>query len=125
MSYCELCGGEITGPPFTIVVENVVMNVCRPCSKHGKTYAATAKKPKHTEEFTFKFPTVRSDYSKIIKEAREKLGLSHDELGSKIKEEGTVVQLLERGKFKPDPTMAKKIESSLGIKLVEGSEIDG
>jgi putative transcription factor len=123
MSYCELCGSEISGPSFTIVVENVVMSVCRPCSKHGKPYG-TAKKLKPKEEFSFRFPTVRSDYSRIIKEAREKMGLSHDELGSKIEEGGSVVKLLEQGKFKPDPIMAKKIESSLRIKLLEGSETD-
>jgi ribosome-binding protein aMBF1 (putative translation factor) len=52
------------------------------------------------------------------------MGLSHDELGSKIEEGGSVVKLLEQGKFKPDPIMAKKIESSLRIKLLEGSETD-
>lgn len=123
MLYCELCGSEINGPPFTIVAENVVMSVCRSCSKHGKPHG-TVKKTKPKEEFSFRFPTVRNDYSRIIKEAREKMGLSHDELGSKIEEGGSVVKLLEQGKFKPDPTMAKKIESSLGIKLLEGSETD-
>ena len=125
MSYCEVCGSEITGVPFTIVVENVVTKVCRPCSRHGKPYEVAAKKPekKGREEFRFRFPTVRNDYSKVIKKARERLGLSEDELGNKIKEGGPVVKLLEQGKFKPDPAMAKKIENSLGIKLiVDGSE---
>ena len=125
MSYCELCGSEISGLSFAIVVEDVVMNVCRSCSKHGKHHDVTAKKPKKPmEEFRFRFPMVRSDYSKVIKEGREKFGLSHDELGSKIEEGGSVVKLLEQGKFKPDPAMAKKIENSLRIKLIEGSEKD-
>lgn len=123
MSYCELCGREITGPPFRIVVEKVVMNVCRPCSKHGKPY--TQKKPKKPrEKFTLKFPHVRGDYSKVIREGRKKRGLSQEELGNKIKEGEPVVKLLEQGKFKPDPTMAKKIEDSLGVKLIETSEAD-
>ena len=124
MSFCELCGSQINGPAFTIVVENVVMNVCRSCSRHGKAYTGPRKAKKRyvEEEFKFRFATVRSDYSKVIREARERLGLSYDELGSRIKEGGPVVKLLEEGKFKPDPVMAKKIESSLGVKLVlEGS----
>ncbi|MEM2759955.1 MAG: multiprotein-bridging factor 1 family protein [Nitrososphaerales archaeon] len=122
MSYCELCGSLITGQPFTIVVEKAIMKVCRSCSRHGKPYDVT-RKTKAREEFRFRFPTVRSDYSKVIRDAREKLGLSQDDLGIKIKEAGSVVKLLEQGKFKPDPIMAKKIEDSLRIKLlIEGSE---
>lgn len=121
MSYCELCGSEITGTSYSIVVENVVMNVCRSCSKHGKPHAAKKqKKPK--EEFKINLPRVRNDYSKVIKDAREKLGLSYDEVGNKIEEVGSVVKLLEQGKFKPDPELAKKIEDSLGIELIEDSE---
>jgi putative transcription factor len=106
------------------VVENVTMSVCRSCSRHGKPYTGQRKTKKRAveEEFKFRFPTVRNDYSKVIREARERLGLSYDELGSRIKEAGSVVKLLEEGKFKPDPVMAKKIESSLRVKLVlEGS----
>jgi putative transcription factor len=122
MSYCELCGKEITGKSFVIEIDSVVMKVCWPCSKHGKPYEPQKLKRK-PEEFRFRLPTVRSDYSKVIKEARKKLDLSEEELGSKIEEDSSVVKLLEQGKFKPDPTMARKIENSLGIKLVvEGSE---
>ena len=74
MSYCELCGSEISGSSFAIVVEDVVMNVCRSCSKHGKPHNVTANKPKKPmEEFRFRFPTVRSDYSKVIKEVEKSL----------------------------------------------------
>jgi len=122
VSYCELCGKEITGKSFVIEIDSVVMKVCWPCSKHGKLYEPKKLKQK-PEEFRFRLPTVRSDYSKVIKEARKKLDLSEEELGSKIEEDSSVVKLLEQGKFKPDPTMARKIENSLGIKLVvEGSE---
>ena len=121
MSYCELCGCQITGEVIPVVVEDVVMNVCRPCSKHGKPYVTKKKekekKPK--ELFTFNLPSVREDYSKLIKEARERLGLTQDELGSKIAEQGSVVKLLEQSKFKPDEVLAKKLERLLGISLFE------
>jgi len=122
MSYCELCGSQITGEVIPIVVENVPMKVCRPCSKHGQPAVSKKieKKPKPVKEmFTFSLPSVRDDYSKLIKDAREKLGLTHDELGSKIEEQGTVVKLLEQSKFKPDQELAKKLEHALGISLIE------
>jgi len=122
MSYCELCGSQITGEVIPIEVENVPMKVCRPCSKHGKQVVSRKieKKPKPVKEmFTFSLPSVREDYSKLIKDARERLGLTQDELGSKIEEQGAVVILLEQSKFKPDQELAKKLEEVLGISLIE------
>lgn len=122
MSYCELCGSQITGEVIPIVVENVPMKVCRPCSKHGKPAVGkkVEKKPQPVKEmFTFSLPSVREDYSRLIKDARERLGLTQDELGGKIAEQGTVVKLLEQSKFKPDQELAKKLEEVLGISLIE------
>jgi putative transcription factor len=118
MSYCELCGCQITGEVIPITVENVVMKVCRPCSKHGKPYVAEQKKKiKPKEIFTYSLPSVREDYSRIIKEGRERLGLTESELGSKISEDGSVIKLLEQSKFKPGEVLAKKLEVLLGISL--------
>jgi putative transcription factor len=120
MSYCELCGCQITGEVIPVVVEDVVMNVCRPCSKHGKPYVAKKEKERKPKElFTFNLPSVREDYSKLIKEGRERLGLTQDELGSKIEESDSVVKLLEQSKFKPGQALAKKLEQLLGISLFE------
>jgi putative transcription factor len=122
MSYCELCGSQITGEVIPIVVENVPMKVCRPCSKHGQHTVGKKieKKPKPVKEmFSISLPSVKDDYSKLIKDAREKLGLTQDELGTKIAEQGTVVKLLEQSKFKPDQELAKKLEDVLGISLIE------
>ncbi len=72
MSYCELCGSQITGEVIPIVVENVPMKVCRPCSKHGKPAVGkkVEKKPQPVKEmFTFSLPSVREDYSMLIKDA--------------------------------------------------------
>lgn len=121
MSYCELCGSQITGESVRVVVENVVMDVCRPCSKHGRPYVSKKeRKPREERKmFSLKLTSVREDYSKLIKEGREKLGLTQEELAKEIAEDGTVVKLLEMKKFKPDQQMAKKLEGLLGISLVQ------
>lgn len=130
MSYCELCGSQITGRAIPIVVENdVVMKVCGPCSKHGRQRPKRRKSSGRGERkrvkqqtvdnmFTFKFPSVRDDYSRLIKAAREKHGLSEDELGEKMGAAGPVVKLLELGKFKPDEALARKLEELLGVSLL-------
>ena len=129
MSYCELCGAQITGKPIPIVVENdVVMQVCGPCSKHGRQHPSKKKIEKRWERrerrqprqaFTIKLMSVRKDYSKLIKEARERLGMTEDELGEKMGELGPVVKLMEVGKFKPDEALARRLEGVLGVTLLE------
>ena len=119
MSYCELCGSAITGEVIPIVVESVVMKVCRPCSKHGKPYVKQREKRPAGERFSLTLTSVKEDYSKLISEARERMGLTQDELARKIEEDGTVIKLLEQRKFKPDQAMAKKLEELLKISLVE------
>jgi putative transcription factor len=123
MSYCELCGSQITGEVVRVTIENVTMHVCRRCSRHGRPYVSKergkGKERKPRETFSVRLQTVRDDYSKLIKDAREKMGLSQDELAKRMAADGAVVKLLEMKKFKPDQEMAKKLEELLGISLVE------
>lgn len=127
MSYCELCGSQITGKAIPIVVENdVVMQVCGSCSRHGRPYSRRKRSERkremqkqQKETFTFRLLSVRKDYSRLIKEARKRHGMTEDELGEKMGELGPVVRLLEQGKFKPDEGLARKLEGLLGVSLLE------
>ncbi len=125
MSYCELCGSQITGRPIPIVVENdVVMQVCGQCSRHGKQHPSKKiekrwERRQPRQAFTIKLMSVRKDYSKLIKEARQRLGMTEDELGEKMGELGPVVKLMEVGKFKPDEALARRLEGVLGVTLLE------
>jgi len=58
------------------------------------------------------------DYSTKIKAAREKLGLTHEELGKKINEKASVLRNLEAGKMAPNNQLASKLEHMLKIKLL-------
>jgi putative transcription factor len=58
------------------------------------------------------------DYSNKIKVAREKLGLTHEELGKKINEKASVLRNLEAGKMAPNNQLASKLEHMLKIKLL-------
>jgi putative transcription factor len=57
------------------------------------------------------------EFHKIIREARTKKGLSHDQLGQKINEKVTLLRKIETGTIKPDEPLAKKLERFLGITL--------
>ncbi|MEM3382990.1 MAG: multiprotein bridging factor aMBF1 [Nitrososphaerales archaeon] len=122
---CEICGNLIAGKVFLIQIEGAVFRVCGACSKLGspvrekKDLKPAIQKPRPSNQL-LKEPLLelRSDYNKSIKQAREKLGLSQEQLGHKINEKPSVIKLLESGKLKPDNLLAKKIEHALKIKLL-------
>ena len=67
---------------------------------------------------------LRRDFHLAIRQAREKMGLSQEALGRKIKEKPSVIKLLESGKLKPDNILAKKIEHFLRVEILVPREND-
>lgn len=65
-------------------------------------------------------------YNVKIRQAREKMGLSQDQLGMMLNEKPSVVRMVETGKLKPDPMLARKFMHLLKIDLfVSLSELEG
>jgi putative transcription factor len=58
------------------------------------------------------------DYANKIRLAREKLALTHEELGKRINEKASVLRNLEAGKMEPNNQLASKLEHMLKIKLL-------
>jgi putative transcription factor len=73
------------------------------------------KKPEVKVEIT---QEIIQDYSTKIRQAREKLGLTHEDLGKKINEKSSVIGKLETGKVTPNNILATKLEHALKIKLL-------
>ncbi|MEM4311276.1 MAG: multiprotein bridging factor aMBF1 [Nitrososphaerales archaeon] len=129
---CEVCGNVIYGKKFQVNIDGALMNVCSSCSKLGKPVTVTTKLPFKAQ----KIPLVKMDdsfsdlgslvlrkeYPVIIKRARERLGISQEDLGLKIKEKSSVIKLLETGKLEPDYNLAKKLERFLKVQLYEELE---
>jgi len=66
------------------------------------------------------------DYYVRIRQAREKLGLSQDQLGMMLNEKLSVIRMVETGKLKPDIVLARKLMHHLKINLlVSLSELEG
>jgi len=57
-------------------------------------------------------------YASIIRNAREKQGYSHEDLGLKISERASVLKHIELGKMEPNNLLANKLERTLKIKLL-------
>ena len=132
--YCEVCGSEIVGKPGRSLVEGATLIVCRQCSSLGKELpgfperrpgvARSASVPSHIRAPIETLPKsveesdLVEDYPQIVKEAREKLGLSQTDLAFKAKEKLTVIQKIELGKILPTMRLTKELEHILRVKLL-------
>ena len=133
MSYCELCGRQST-EKRKVIVDGTVFNVCMACSKHGKPYvppqlAAKKKKPaaagKGTKITMSDQTMLTPEFGTRIRQARMKLGLTHEQLAMKMNEKVQLLRKFETGAIKPDELFAKKLERFLGIKLYVGIDESG
>lgn len=133
---CEVCGRKIHGAPINAVIEGAKLMVCAECSKHGKiisgeeaelgqkqpkkllTPAPLTHKKKPAQAKVEITQEIVDNYHIKIRQAREKLGLTHEELGKKINEKASVLSKIETGKMEPDNVLAAKLEHALKIKLL-------
>ena len=133
---CEVCGREIYGKSYRVMIEGAKLTVCGKCAKLGtiiweetkpKTPMPSGKAPTRRLTLKTKKPpqaAVESvlelveDFDVKIRHARRKLGLSHKELGKKISEKVSVLKKVEKGKMTPDNRLATKLEHALKIKLL-------
>jgi putative transcription factor len=136
--FCEVCGREIVGRPSRSLVEGVTMIVCSHCAGLGTELPNPPTRPANRTGFTPKPkpPVGRlpreyvesdliEDYSRIIKEAREKVKLSQQDLAMKAKAKLSVIQKIEIGKIEPPIPLSRELEHILHVKLlVPREEID-
>ncbi|WP_435332555.1 multiprotein bridging factor aMBF1 [Haloarchaeobius sp. TZWWS8] len=64
---------------------------------------------------------IAQDYDSRIRNAREKKGISQEDLARELNEKASLVRKLERGDTLPSDRMQKKLEKHLGISLSAGS----
>lgn len=143
---CELCGRTISRY-HSVIIDGVNMKVCDDCAKYGKEIKKkipyTPSPP--TIHKNVRPPIIRSrpvshpitrrkpvnvddpeepveEYGKLMKSKREEMGLSQEELASKLQEKKNLVAKIEREEIKPDKHTAKKIEKVMGIRILEKIE---
>ena len=135
---CEMCGTE-SASLETRKVSGSVLRLCRSCGEMGsqtsfresighRAYVAQAlEKRKQRERYEDIEPdeyVLVSNYGSMVRRAREKKGLDHASLASKISEKKSILTSVEAGNMKPNEKLIKKLENSLGIKLVEKVEVE-
>ncbi|MDH5815908.1 MAG: multiprotein bridging factor aMBF1 [Candidatus Nezhaarchaeota archaeon] len=123
---CELCGEPIIGKPIRAWIEGAQLTVCHRCSRYGSTVKSatqrvtTHKPSKHREvRLELESMVLVDNYNTLIRQARESMGLTQEDLARLIGEKESVVRRLESGRMVPTLELAKKLERILKIKLYE------
>ena len=142
---CEVCGAPLRASPNRVEIDGAVMVVCNNCARLGKVIGPVAQPPsafpanvriranpmqgalrtmsQRPTEVEFE---VDPDYNLLIRQAREKLGLSQEQLGKLLNEKPSVIKMVESKKLKPDLTLTRKLMHELKINLlVSLSELEG
>ena len=139
---CEVCGCKIREAPMRVVIEGAKLTVCTECSKHGKTTwdepARATFTPQRQSGTSIGAPMrgpiqirkrvifarvdtsneLVEDYAEVIRQSRESIGLSTEDLGKKISEKESVLRKIESGKMAPTEQLISKLEHALKIKLL-------
>lgn len=126
---CEICGKE--AKLKRAMVEGVEMMVCQECTKYGiilpgkRVVKPTLKKraPPYSKDVfeEMKFEIV-PDWGRKIREARERKGMSREELGAKVGEKTSTIAKIENEDLRPPDKTVRKIEKVLEIELLQKIE---
>jgi len=135
-SKCEVCGVNIVSEPFIVEIDGAILSVCSKCAKLGKPAKLTPiheikKRETSKHESIMRSPTldseeelvVREDFATVLRNARESMHLTQEQIGMKINEKSSVIAKLESGKMKPSIALAKKLEHVMKIRLLERREL--
>ena len=133
---CEVCGQRIWGKPHRSMIEGAMLYTCDECAKLGSRSWVSEPKPRSAPPrdrvAAPRRVVVRrrgrvdlsegvelvENFAQVIRRAREKAGLTHEELGKKISERSSVLQKVETDKFQPDHALARRLEHALGVTIL-------
>jgi len=65
-----------------------------------------------------------ADYDDRIRQGRESVGLTQEELADDLNEKASLIRKLERGDILPSDSVQTKLEKKLDITLTEGSDVE-
>jgi putative transcription factor len=128
-----MCGKETV--LFKTNVEGSILNLCKECSKFGKVVSVVKEKEvrvrKPASNSLSRAKTKEQEsilvivpgYGDIIKKKREQLGIKQEDFAKKINEKKALIHKIEINQFEPSVDLARKIEKSLHIKLIEQQEL--
>ncbi|MBN1793077.1 TIGR00270 family protein [Candidatus Woesearchaeota archaeon] len=130
---CEMCSSP--NAELKIELEGSRLTVCQNCSRYGRVIGRVSvplsqkelKRPEAREEFhkaTESIQLIRNDFANVLRQAREKAGLTQKEFANKLMERESLIHNLESGHMKPSIDLARKLEKALKVSLIEQVEVE-
>jgi putative transcription factor len=128
--HCELCGKEILGKPKRVVVEGAELETCAACGSFGteirrpQTFigptskVAAHSRTRYRDIYRQMEGELDPDFNDIVKNARERAGMTQEHLAAKIMEKALVIKKIERKELTPDDKLRKKLEKALNVNLL-------
>ncbi len=120
---CDICGKN--DATAIALVEGAQVAVCHKCAKFGKVlYSLVDMEEQGKVAVGSALASIESEeivegYAKLIKKAREEMGLPPAVVAERIREKESYLEKIEKGTLLPSLQVARKLEKELGIKLVE------
>lgn len=126
---CEVCGREIRGLPFRRIIEGGRLTVCSQCARFGdEEWTPTPPKPPQkgrgsTGDLSgLEDITLIEDYGRRIREAREMMNMTVEELARRMGEKESVIKKLEREELVPSEALVQKLRRALKVELLVKEE---
>jgi putative transcription factor len=138
---CEMCGKDVASLT-PVRVEGSLLQLCVDCAKFGQAVVRPAGPSKSAGDRDDDYPQPRGpvafrprrteerdvfsdmpdmeltpDWSKRIRQQRERLGWTPEEFGKRLNEKKSLVLKVESGSFRPPDATLRKIERLLKIRL--------
>lgn len=124
-----MCGREIKGKKFKVIIEGSEVTVCARCKDLGVAKPVSRVSQQGVKKVLIKKKQTPSkiefveelldDYHIIIKREREKRGWSQKDLAKKIQEKESLIRKIENAEITPEPEVIDKLERLFNIKLRE------
>jgi putative transcription factor len=125
---CEICGRREA--VCIVELEGAKLNACAGCARGGKIeFRYAPDHPPKSDDVYTPPPRTRSEeaivdgYGKLIRNAREKTGLTAEALGQKLNERASYIEHVEKEQLLPSITLARKLEKSLKIQIVVTEQV--
>ena len=153
MPQCEMCGATETSLTTT-KVEGAELELCENCKGFGtevKTQQSSSSTSKYStsssngtsgssgssssssssggskrrkKDMFDDMDELAADYDDRIRQGRESLGQTQEELADDLNEKASLIRKLERGDILPSDDVKAKLEKKLEITLTEGADVD-
>jgi len=125
---CEICGNPIRTPPNRVEIDGAVLQVCQSCAKSGTPLMSTVPRVRSAKtRHVVKGESIESElevdpeYGSIVRQAREKMGITQRSYQFPINVKPSVISLVETKKMKPDLVLARTLMHYLKVELLVSS----